>query len=50
MAMEFETGRALVRGGRRRWPLLSRLIERAHGGRWAPRALGEFGDLINPAK
>ena len=33
MAMEFETGRALVKDGR--WP--SRLIERAHGSRWAPR-------------
>ncbi len=33
-----------------RWPLLSRLIERAHGSRWAPRALGEFDDLTNPAK
>ena len=37
MAMEFETGRALVK-------------ERAHGSRWAPRALGEFDDLTNPAK
>ena len=32
MAMEFETGRALVKDGRRRWPFLSRLIERAHPG------------------
>jgi hypothetical protein len=50
MAMEFETGRALVKDGRRRWPFLSRLIERARGSRWAPRALGEFDDLTNPAK
>ncbi len=50
MATEFETGRALVKGGRRRWPFLSRLIARAHGSRWAPRALGEFDDLTNPAK
>ncbi|HEY2609898.1 MAG TPA: hypothetical protein VGI94_03760 [Reyranella sp.] len=50
MATEFESGRALVKGTRRRWPFLSRLIARAHGGRWAPRALGEFDDLTNPAK
>ena len=50
MAMEFESGRALVKGTRRRWPFLSRLIARAHGSRWAPRALGEFDDLTNPAK
>ncbi len=36
MATEFETG--------------PRLIARAHGSRWAPRALGEFDDLTNPAK
>jgi hypothetical protein len=41
---------ALVKDGRRRWPFLSRLIERAHGSRWAPRALGAFDDLPNPAK
>jgi hypothetical protein len=50
MATEFESGRALVKGTRRRWPFLSRLIARAHGSRWAPRALGEFDDLTNPAK
>ena len=50
MAMEFETGRALVKGARRRWPFLSRLIARAHGSRWAPSALAEFDDLTNPAK
>ncbi len=50
MAAEFETGRALVKGARRRWPFLSRLVARAHGSRWAPRALGEFDDLTNPAK
>ena len=50
MATEFETGRALVKDARRRWPFLSRLIARAHGSRWAPHALGEFDDLTNPAK
>ena len=50
MATEFESGRALVKGTRRRWPFLSRLTARAHASRWAPRALGEFDDLTNPAK
>ena len=39
-----------VKDGRPRWPFLSRLIARAHGSRWAPRALGEFDDPTNPAK
>jgi hypothetical protein len=30
--------------------MLSRLIEQAHGSRWAPRALGEFDDLTDPPK
>jgi hypothetical protein len=50
MATEFGSGRARVKGTRRRWPFLPRLIARAHGSRWAPRALGEFDDLTNPAK
>ena len=50
MATEFESGRTLVKGTRRRWPFLSRLIARAHGSRWAPSALAEFDDLTNPAK
>ncbi|MCX7362468.1 MAG: hypothetical protein NTV97_11485 [Alphaproteobacteria bacterium] len=50
LATEFESGRAWVKGARRRWPSLSRGIVRARDHRWAPKRLQEFDDLTDPAK
>jgi uncharacterized membrane protein YbaN (DUF454 family) len=50
LATEFETGRVWVKSARRRWPALSRLIERARDHRWAPRHLKEFEDITDPSK
>jgi uncharacterized membrane protein YbaN (DUF454 family) len=50
LATEFDAGRTWVKGARRRWPTLSRLIERARDHRWAPRHLKEFEDITDPTK
>jgi uncharacterized membrane protein YbaN (DUF454 family) len=50
LATEFETGRKWVKAARRRWPALSRLIEKSRDHRWAPRHLKEFEDLTDPSK
>ncbi len=42
LVTEFHTGRVWVKNARRRWPWLSRLIEKARTHRWAPRHLKEF--------
>ena len=50
LVSEFETGRAWVRGLRRRWPPpLSRWIADARRHPWAPSRLHRFDDLTNPA-
>lgn len=50
LATEFEIGRKWVKNARRRWPALSRLIERARDHRWAPSHLKEFEDITDPTK
>jgi uncharacterized membrane protein YbaN (DUF454 family) len=50
LATEFEVGRMWVKRARKRWPALSRLIERARDHRWAPRHLKEFEDITDPTK
>lgn len=50
LATEFESGRAWVKGARRRWPFLSRGIVKARDHRWAPRRFKEFDDLTDPGK
>ncbi len=50
LATEFETGRKLVKAGRRRLPFLNRWIVRARHHKWAPAHLKEFEDLTDPWK
>jgi len=50
LATEFEVGRMWVKRARKRWPALSRLIERARDHRWAPHHLKEFEDITDPTK
>ena len=50
LVSEFETGRDLIKGIRRRWPGLSLWIVRARAHPWAPGRLHRFDELTDPAK